>query len=156
VTDDDKGAFASAMAGLCLALREKDPDSAQMRAYFNTLRDLDIEFVVAAAEQLAAHGEWFPKAGEWREAAMRVEHLRTEEQRAMLRKLAVPLCLACDDTGWDRTEDDRVRPCDCRKLRRLELLGRRPLPELSGSIEPQVPVDADQIAKILASTKRIR
>jgi hypothetical protein len=42
-----------------------------------------------------------------------------------------PLCAGCEDTGWARLEDDRVKPCDCRRLRRLEILGRRPMPELT-------------------------
>lgn len=156
MTDADKPAFAASMANLCLALREKDPDAAQMRVYFEGMRDLEVELVTAAAEQIAAHAEWFPKASEWREAAVRLEHTRVEEQRAFLRKLPVPLCAACSDTGWDRTDDDRVTPCDCRKLRRLEVLGRRPMPALSPAPTVLVPIDAEKIAQTLAGPKGLK
>lgn len=130
MTETDKPIFAAAMGKLCLALREKDPDAAQMRTYFDALKDLEIEFVTVAADALARSSEWFPKTSDWRSAAARVERDRTIELQARLRKLHTPLCLVCDDTGWDRRDDDRVTPCTCRSLRRLEILGRRPMPEL--------------------------
>lgn len=156
MTDADKPVFAASMARLCLALREKDPDAAQMRVYFEGMRELEIEFVTAAAEQIASYAEWFPKASEWREAAVKLEHTRVEAQRAMLRKLHVPLCAACSDTGWDRPDDDRVTPCDCRKLRRLELLGRRPMPALPPAPSVLVPIDVEKIAETLAGPKGIK
>lgn len=130
MTDVDRPAFAQTMNRLCIALREKDPDAVQMRVYFEALKDLEIEFVSAAGHRLEASAKFFPKPAEWRLEAGKVERERIEAQRAVLRKLVQPLCAACDDTGWDRTQDDRVVPCDCRTLRRLELLGRRPMPQL--------------------------
>lgn len=61
--------------------------------------------------------------------AAKIERKRTEELRALQRKLPEPLCLACEDTGWTRS-DNRVHRCDCAPLRRLEILGRRPWPAL--------------------------
>jgi len=131
MTDRDKPAFAVALNRLCIALREKDPDAVQMRVYFEALQDLEIEFVSEAGRRLEkTSAKFFPKPAEWRLEAGKVERERIEAQRAVLRKLLTPLCAACEDTGWDRTQEDRVVPCDCRSLRRLELLGRRPMPQL--------------------------
>lgn len=139
MTDTDKPAFVAAFGGLCLALREKEPDASQLRVYFAALKDLDVELVVAAAEQLVKHGAgdraWFPKAPEWRDAAEAVERQRYDEQRGRIRERMraglPPLCQACNDTGWERREEKNASVrCDCRKLRRLEILGRRPMPEL--------------------------
>ena len=133
MTEQDKPAFARAMAGLCIALREKEPDAVQMKTYFKAMADLDVELVVAAAESLGATATWFPKAPEWREAAHALEKQRTGEQADRIRKRRVaglpPLCAECDDTGW-RNDGGRYRHCDCLKLRRMEVLGRRPMPAL--------------------------
>jgi hypothetical protein len=146
VTDTDKPAFAAAMGRLCLALREKDPDAAQLRAYFDALRPLDVELVLMAAESLT-RAPWFPKAGEWYAAAVAVEHQRTEDLRARLRKLPAPLCTACGDTSFFLNETtNRAEPCSCRSLRRLEILGRRPMPAL-----PEAPPsDPGQDTRVLA------
>jgi len=130
MTVDDKSRFLQTMNRLAVALREKDVDTAQLRVYFEGLKDLELEFIVAAGDRLAKTAQWFPKVPEWRDAAVTIERERIDAQRALLRKLPAPLCLACNDTGWDRTDDDRVHRCGCVSLRRLEVLGRRPMPEL--------------------------
>lgn len=130
MTIDDKPRFLQVMNRLAVALREKDVDASQLRVYFEALKDLEIEFVVAAGDQLAQSAQWFPKVPEWRDLAVTIERERIDAQRALLRKLPTPLCLSCGDTGWDRTDDDRVHRCACASLRRLEVLGRRPMPQL--------------------------
>lgn len=135
MTDTDKPAFASAVARLALGLREKEPDAAQMRIYFDAMKDLDVEMVTAAAETLMRSSEWFPKTSEWRAMAQKVEADRTLELEARLRKRMragePPLCGECDDTGWYfKTATNRYARCACRDLRRLEILGRRPMPAL--------------------------
>lgn len=121
--------FSQVFAPLALQLRATDADEAMVRAYFMALKDVPIEFLAMAAQRLAKRGEWFPKTSEWLEAATRIEVERIEQQREMLRKLPAPLCLSCDDTGWEPCGDG-VRPCACRSVRRLEVLGRRPWPAL--------------------------
>lgn len=155
MTDHDKPAFAQAINRLAIATRELSPDTAKIRVYFDALKALEIEFVVAAAAALE-DGQWFPKVGEWKEAAAKVERTRVDEQRAVMRKLKTPLCLACNDTGWEDKGDNRVGKCDCAKQRRLEVLGRRPMPELPESTEPLRIIDVEAVSKALASTKGIR
>lgn len=159
MTDADKPAFAAAMARLCLALREKDPDAAQLRAYFEALKKLDIELVVMAADELM-RGQWFPKAGDWHAAVVGLEHKRTEEQRAVLRKLPAPLCTACGDTSFFLNETtNRAEPCTCRSLRRLEILGRRPMPALPATEpegDPTQLTRVEDVAATLAQGKAIR
>jgi hypothetical protein len=130
VTDADKPIFARAFVGLALALREKAADAAVMGEYFKALNDLPIEFVIAGAEQWKTRAQWFPKTSEWRAAVVSLEAERAEAQRAFLRQLPTPACAVCDDTSWAQDDDGRVRPCGCRPLRRLELLGQRPWPAL--------------------------
>ena len=129
MTDTDKPAFVQAVVALATALREPEPDALLLRVYFDGLKDLDVEFVTAAVERLV-RAAWFPKVGEWRAMAAKVEADRVAEQRARLRKLTTPLCVACSDTGWTPNAAGRVSPCDCRTQRRLELLGRCPWPLL--------------------------
>src|SRR5262245_19729272 len=122
MTESDKPAFVRAMGRLAVALREKKPDPIVLRVYFDGLKDLEVEFVVAAVERLML-AAWFPKVSDWRAEAQRVERERREEQVARLRRLPQPLCEACSDTGWAMTENGATR-CDCATQRRLELLGR--------------------------------
>jgi len=129
MTDADRPAFMQAMAGLAVALREHDPDAVQLRTYFAALLNLEIEFVVAAAEALIARAQRFPTVAQWRAMAAQVQRERIAEQQADLRKRRSPLCATCDDTGWEQVENRGARPCACRDLRRLEVLGRRPWPE---------------------------
>jgi hypothetical protein len=135
MSETDKPAFAQAMARLAIALREKDPDVVTLRVYFDALRDLEIEFVVLAADRFVTGAQWFPKVTEWRAMAGRIEIERRHAQRALLSKLPTPLCEVCGDTGWVRNEDDdnRVSRCACHELRRLEVLGRRAWPALPGA-----------------------
>ena len=126
--------FARAMTGLAVALREPAPDVIQMRIYFDGLKEFEVEYVVAAAERLMVNASWFPKLSEWRAACTQFHQERRDEQRALLRRLPRPLCAICADTSWRHDSDGRVRPCECRELRRLELLGRRPWPALPEGI----------------------
>lgn len=122
--------FAPIFGELAIQLRQTDADEVTIRSYFDAMKDLELEFVAMSAKVLARTTEWFPKTSEWIAAAGKVEHERTEELRARLRNLPTQ-CSACDDTGWARNERNEVKPCDCRKLRRLEILGRRPMPQLA-------------------------
>lgn len=131
--------FAPVFATLAIQLRAQDVDAGTARGYFIVLKDLEPEFVALASDRLAKgaalndHGQaWFPKAPEWRALARKIELERTDELRARLRKLQAPLCSLCEDTGWRLVVDlpRRVASCDCRSLRRLEVLGRRPMPAL--------------------------
>lgn len=154
MTDQDKPAFVQAMNRLAIATRELSPDTAKIRIYYDALKAIEIEFVVQAAA-LLQDDKWFPKQGDWKNAALKIERTRLEEQRAVMRKLPSPLCRACNDTGWADTGDNRVKKCDCLKQRRLEVLGRRPMPELPEATTPHV-IDVEAISKALASTKGIQ
>lgn len=122
--------FSQIFALLAVQLRFTEADEATIRAYYEGLKDLEPEFVAEAARRFAKETEWFPKTSEWRAMAKHVEYERTMEMAAMLRKLPVPLCAACLDTGWAQNAESRVQRCSCQKLRRLEILGRRPMPAL--------------------------
>lgn len=127
--------FANVFGILALQLRCLDADEAMIRAYYAVLKDLELELVQMAAVQLASHpGEnhaWFPKTAEWKALARKIEADRTAELTQRLRHLPGRLCLACEDTGWERDETtNRVTQCGCRKMRRQEILGRRPWPQL--------------------------
>lgn len=152
MTDQDKVAFAQAFNRLCVALREKEPDAVQMRVYFEGLKALELEFIVAAGDALAMSAAWFPKLPEWRAAAAKVETDRVDQQRAILRKLKEPLCRQCDDHGWARNAAGAVSPCACRHERRLEVLGRRPMPLLPESTSESL-INVNAIAVKLAAGK---
>jgi hypothetical protein len=133
--------FAPVFAVLAKQLRATDADEMDIRAYYAALRDVPLELVQMAAHEMGRSGgarvgedrHWFPKASEWRERVARVERRRLEQQQHVLRQRALaglsPLCSACEDTGWS-ARDGGVVPCGCRKLRRLEVLGRQPMPAL--------------------------
>jgi hypothetical protein len=121
--------FSKVFALLALQLRDTDADEATIRGYFEALKDLESEFLQMAATRLAKNAKWFPKTSEWRALTLKIEAERIDQQRAVRRDLPEHLCLSCDDTGWELVEG-RVRPCDCAKLRRLEVLGRKSLPAL--------------------------
>lgn len=115
-----------------------DADEPTAKAYHAGLNDLEPEFVAEAARRLGRlvneNGQsWFPKLGEWRQLAIQVEREWIDRQKQMLRKLPAPLCPACADTGW-RYKNNRVHRCECAELRRLELLGRQPLPKQLAAI----------------------
>jgi hypothetical protein len=146
MTDADRKAFFAAYGRLATALRDKDPDPIAIRTYFDGLRDLEIEFVTAAAESLARRAEYgFPKVPDWRREAQRIHVERAAAQRAFLRRLPRPLCSACSDTGWreippanDPPAPRIAAPCPCREQRRLELLGRVASPALPVNASPTV------------------
>jgi hypothetical protein len=131
--------FAEIFTLLAMQLGDVQADEMKIRAFYAALKDLDVELVAMAAQRLGkarvnSQGEaWMPKAPEWRAAVVALDAERTRLQRESIRQRLVrglePLCLACDDTGWMPT-GDRVQACACRKLRRLEVLGRRPMPRL--------------------------
>lgn len=142
--------FAEIFTSLAVQLRQTDADLATITGYYDSLKDIEPEFVAMAAKQLARNAEWFPKTSEWRAAAAKVERDRIDEQRAMLRRLPTPLCSACDDTGWE--VDGRARRCACSKLRRLELLGRRPQPTLIAAADQPAP-DPTQFERVRAAVR---
>lgn len=153
MTDQDKPVFLQSFNRLVIALRDKEPDTATLRVYFDALRDCDIEFIVAAAERLM-NAEWFPKTSEWKGAARAIEHERMDQQRAVLRKLPTPLCRACDDTGWAMGGDNRASRCDCQEMRRLEVLGRRPMPQLLPSAPEPDPAQVARVDALVAQAVR--
>lgn len=135
--------FSVICATLATQLRATDFDEPAIRAYYLVLQDLEPELVALAAQRLGKgatlndKGEaWFPKAPEWRALAGKIEGERAELLAARLRQLhkaGIFACLACEDSTWQQVTDHnsaRWKPCDCRKLRRLEVLGRRPLPPI--------------------------
>jgi hypothetical protein len=136
--------FSKVFAVLAIQLGKSDADEATIRSYYQALRDLDVELVAMAAESMAKRGgaqegesrHWFPKTSEWRTVVEKIDTDRSDALKARLRKLPEPLCNACNDTGFARDEaKNRVTACDCRKLRRLEVLGRRPMPALPAGPE---------------------
>lgn len=160
MVETDRPAFLQAIARLAVALRAHEPDVVLMRTYFAALHDVDIEFVVAAADRLMGRSQWFPKTSEWRAEAAKIERERFEAQRAMLRKLPAPLCLECNDSSWARTAEDRAYPCECRKQRRLELLGQRTAPALPDAAAPSLaagndgPLSPDEAASLKTAIER--
>lgn len=142
-----RGEFSDLFVLLATQLRQTDADEATVHGYYDALKDIEPEFLAAAAKELARSAEWFPKTSEWRAAAAKVERERIEEQRAMLRKLTTPLCSACDDTGYEMV-DGRARRCACSTLRRLEVLGRRPQPALPEAREPD-PTAATRVQEMV-------
>lgn len=123
--------FSEVFALLAVQTRNTDADVATIRGFYVSLEDVELEFIAAAAERWQRANKWFPSTADWRQTAQAIESERMEQQRAILRKLPRPLCAACDDTGWSRDAADQVSRCECRHLRRLEVLGRRPMPALT-------------------------
>ena len=126
--------FKDCLVVLAIQMHATDADEPTARAYHAGMADLEYEFVAEAAKRLSRAvnedgTQWFPKLGEWRLAAVKVERDWQEQQRMLLRRLPAPLCARCRDTGWKRMSTGRVKRCDCAELRRLELLGRHPLPK---------------------------
>jgi hypothetical protein len=146
-------AFADVFAVLAKRLRA-DVDELDIRVYYDALCDLEPELLQAAADRLGStvvdvDGKaWFPKAPEWRSTARQIEQEWLDLQRARLRGLPAPLCRGCYDTGFVRDEQtNTVTPCECRHLRREELLGRRPLPALPPPSDVQ-PLSRDDAATL--------
>lgn len=157
--------FTPIFALLAMQLRATDADEATIRAYYAALRDVAPELLAMAAKRFSVQptdGDhaWFPKTAEWRSMAFKIQCEREDELAARLRKLPAPLCLACEDTGWELGENHRVKPCACRSLRRLEVLGVRPMPALPEQMDD--PGAAELLMKVasaataLASTRGMR
>lgn len=153
MTDADRRAFFAAYGRLATALRDKDPDPIAIRVFFDCLRDLEIEFVTAAADSLARRAEYgFPKLPDWIREANRIRAERVAAQRAFLRRLPAPLCAECSDTGvrqidagptvGGRHASSLAAPCPCQQQRRLELLGRVEPP--TPALPPQAPTVDDR------------
>jgi len=162
MTDADKNAFRQVISRLAVALREPAPDVALMLVYFRALSAVEIELITAAADQLILESKWFPKTSEWLAAARKIETDRLAAMRKLLRDSPTPLCPACNDTGWSdigpglietvhgpRHAPSRVRACDCLRLRRLEVLGRRPWPSLPAGV-PDGEIDHSSTMSVLA------
>jgi hypothetical protein len=142
MNDDDKKAFLGTFTRLVIATRPKEkPDAIEAKIYFDGLRDLEIEWVIEAADALARSAQFaFPKLADWRREVQRIHTERRAAQRAALRKLTTPLCELCDDTGVRRLEAGLTAggrpaprlsaPCPCQHQRHLELLGRVAPPAL--------------------------
>lgn len=152
--------FANVFGILALQLRCTDADEAMIRAYFVALQDLPLELVQLAAVQFASqmgdNGAWFPKTAEWKAAARKVEAERVaiiEETLRKRRQVRQPLCFACEDTSWVPGPDNRVTRCSCREQRRLEAIGRRPLPALPSALE--LPTDLVAAEKIQALVQQL-
>jgi hypothetical protein len=64
MTDDDLPRFGQAIGRLGIALREP-MDTAGLRIYFDALKSIDVEFIIAAADRLITTTQWFPKPAEW-------------------------------------------------------------------------------------------
>jgi hypothetical protein len=126
--------FEDVFSPLAIQLRASDVDEATIRAYFGVLEDIDLELLRLAATHLARTASFFPKSSEWRDAAAQIEKSRQLELSQRLRayhRRGLELCFGCGDTGWMRDDTtNRVRRCECQDMRRLEVLGRRPLPAL--------------------------
>lgn len=126
--------FEGVFSPLAIQLRASDVDEATIRAYFRALEDVDLELLRLAATNLARTAHFFPKSSEWRDAATQIEKSRQLELSERLRawhRRGLELCYGCGDTGWVRDETtNAVRRCECQDMRRLEVLGRRPLPAL--------------------------
>lgn len=154
------GQFSEMFALLAVQLRQTDADEATIRAYYETLKDIEAEYLAMAATEMARTSEWFPKTSDWRREAQKVKRERTERQRTLLRDLESPLCLSCSDTGWALDEKGRAYRCECQKLRQMELLGRRPWPKLiPAKVQPNSEENTAalmaQIAKVVRGVPRL-
>lgn len=156
--------FTDIFVKLAIQLSDHGADEPKIRAYFDALKDLEPEYVAMAAKEMAQSGgssdvdnrHWFPKSSEWRSTAIRIQRTRIADLQAALKRLPQPLCAACSDTGWEPVGEG-VQRCSCASLRRLEALGRRPMPELPpASPGPSVEEQITRIADTLASTKGIK
>lgn len=144
--------FSNVFAVLALQLRATDADEPQARAYFEALKDLDLELVRAAAIRFADepgdNHAWFPRVPEWKAGVAKITAERTEELRSRLRSLPVPLCRVCEDTGWAPRATGVTR-CDCQELRRLEIIGRRPMPDRCLDAVPERPHALAEVTALL-------
>lgn len=152
--------FTEIFALLAVQMRFNDADEATIRGYYKALSGLEPELVAMAAHRFAQgvsvnenYEAWFPKAPEWRAMTVKIEKERTDELTARLRHLPVQ-CAACDDTGWAPSGQGVVK-CECRKLRRLEILGRRPMPALPPHQSASDPSQQAEVEKMAAKNVRV-
>ncbi len=133
--------FSTIFSLLAVQLRATDADEATIRGYYAALKDCEPELVALAATVMAKRGggsgedrHWFPKTSEWRTAILRVTLERREALDARIRELHLvghELCAVCGDTGWEPNPGmGRVARCACWSQRQLEIIGRRPWPQL--------------------------
>ena len=122
--------FADLFALLAVQLRHTDADEVVIRAYYEGLQDIEVEWLRAAADRLSRQATWFPKTSEWRAAAEAIRRHRIDSQQPSCGR-PWPLCHVCGDTSWapiDSVEHGRavrrVTPCACRAQRRREILGQ--------------------------------
>lgn len=97
MTDDDRKAFAGLMARLATVYRETLSD-ALLEAYFEALRDYELEFLEPAAARHIRESKWFPKPVELREAA--------SQYRVEARRKALPTRLQLALEGPKLTADE--------------------------------------------------
>lgn len=97
---------------------QRQIDAATVKVYRETLSDLPLWAIEAAALKLRRKGgSFFPTAPEWHQMA---EVVMAERRRELLLSKGVsiePECSECRDTGWaDAERDGRtfVIPCSCR------------------------------------------
>lgn len=144
--------FSGVFGVLAIQLRATDADEATIRAYYEALKGLDLELVQMAAQRFAGvpgdNEAWFPKTAEWQATVAKITADHTEELRARLRSRPVALCLACGDTGW-APSDNGVTRCDCQELRRLEIIGRRPMPERVVNAVPERPTALIELTALI-------
>lgn len=152
--------FSEIFATLALQLRATDADEAMARSYFKLLDKHDVELVALAAQRFAERGgpdgsAWFPRTPEWIDAinGIALERRHHLERVIYTRRMLnlPPLCAECDDTGFASTGDNAVRKCGCQDMRRLEQIGRRPLPLLPAKADVTVPDEPP--ARVLALVK---
>lgn len=124
--------FANVFGVLALQLRAGDTDEATVRAYYEALKEFQLESIQRSAANLATEQDrrFFPTTAEWASAA---QVARTQLLRAnLLTAREQPWqfeCLACEDTGWTlhQCEGDEIcgrrhlhlahsfaKPCFCR------------------------------------------
>lgn len=143
--------FADVFAVLAIQLRQTDADEATIRAYFEPLKALEIATVRLAAERLSREAEWFPKTSEWLTMVSRIRYERRQALDAVLRRLSMPLCEACRDTGMALGTDNRARRCRCQDQREREVAGIRPLPALPPAEFPEDPASVAMLEQMGAA-----
>lgn len=108
----ERAAFALAFGRLALA-HHIEADQPTMEVYWESLKDIPIQQVVAALAHLTTHAAgFFPKPGEIRRA---VDELPAPP-RPMLAAgnfNGSHYCAGCEDTCWMAAPDGRVARCHC-------------------------------------------
>lgn len=118
MTPDDSEAFRQLMGTLYVTV-EKDFDEAQVRFYWDALKDLPLGELQQAAVVVMQGHKWrsVPLPADFR---LVVQRERFEARRRLCEGLAAqPLtaviaCADCSDTGWRGNPESGVSPCPCR------------------------------------------